>query len=484
MGESYPLMGIYNKLLTVKSINAVIMALIILIIGIGHFYYGELILKGAGVGWDGKIYRDIAMDFHNMIVDREISIYRLQRVFPSALLHYLLKLLQVPLESNVIMLSFRIYNLILLVLAAYLWGLICIKLKLTPQVQWLAFIGLFVNFMAFKYFFIYPILTDQTALFLGVLLLYFYLHDHKLGMILTSIVGMFTWPLVAYYGLTLNAFPKSNILITETKSSENKQGKILFVLMTTVIVLLMLKSTTLVGEWMKAPSLLYLSIMIVVFYIAFGSWFLYYKEVIIDAYHVLRSHKWINILISVIIMILLNLLVNYWGKEGNNSNLWLTLPETINRGVGLPAIFLVAHAVFFGPIVLIMLFFWDKMTIFTTRFGFGFWLVIFANFILSLASESRVLIAAVPFFIILVSLALNEIHLKPSFMWFFLVISLVFSKIWYRMNLDWKNGFSQAFYMNFGFSMSWEMYALQGGIILWLAVILYIMVRSSKNREV
>ena len=478
-------MGLYNKLLSYKSINAVIMALIILIIGIGHFYFGELILKGAGVGWDGKIYRDITMDFHNMIVDREISIYRLQRVFPSALIHYSLKALQIPLDTDHIILSFRIYNLILLTLGAYLWGLICVKLKFSFQVQWLAFIGLFVNFMAIKYFFIYPILTDQTALFLGILLLYFYLHHQNLGMILTSIVGMFTWPLVTYYGLALNAFPKSDRIITNDGVGEKvKWWRVLFVLMTTVIVLLMLKSTTLIGEWMKAPSLLYLSIMIVIFYIAFGSWFLFPKEVVFDAYELLRSHKWINVLISIIIMLLLNLLVYYWGKEGNNSNLWQTLPETINRGVGLPAIFLVAHVVFFGPMVLPMLFLWDKITRFTAQFGFGFWLVIFVNFILSLASESRVLIAVLPFFMVLVSLVLNEIRLKPSFVHFFLFVALIFSKIWYRMNLDWKNGFNQAFYMNFGFSMSWEMYALQGGIILWLAIIIYAMLITSERRVV
>ena len=455
------------------------MALIILLVGIGHFCFGELILKGAGVGWDGKIYRDISIDFHNMLIDKEINAYRLQRVLPSAIIHYTFRLFSIPLETNTIMMGFRIYNLILLVIAAYLWGLICSQVGLSMRGQCLGFIGLFINFAVIKYFFIYPMLTDQTAFFLGVILLFFFLKRSTAGIIITSIIGMFSWPLVTYYGLTLLGFRYGNGDINFGEKP-NEIWRFLLAAALVGLVFLMLKSTTLVGPWMLSPSLLYLSVLVALGYIFLGAWDFFNHRFFYNARAIQKQISWRMMLIAAIIFLTLTVSVAYWGKEGNYSNLWLTIPETINRGVGLPAIFLVGHFVFFGPVVLLILFFWKPMLQKSYTYGLGFSLVVLINFVLSLASESRILLAAFPFFVLLVIQASEQVKWKPSFFLFMLVLSLIFSKIWYRMNLDWKEGFNQAFYMNFGFTMSWQMYAVQGGLALFAALVLYVMRETSE----
>ena len=95
------------------------MLLIVILFGIGNLLFGEIITVSDGFGWDGKGYRDIARDFSSRVLENGFSDYTVQRIVPSLIVHYGLRLLQTPIIDKSILMGFRVLNFTLVVIAVY-----------------------------------------------------------------------------------------------------------------------------------------------------------------------------------------------------------------------------------------------------------------------------------------------------------------------------------------------------------------------------
>jgi hypothetical protein len=168
-----------------------------------------------------------------------------------------------------------------------------------------------------------------------------------------------------------------------------------------------------------------------------------------------------------------------------------TIAASLTRSVVMPLDFMVAHSVYFGPVFLLLLFYWKPFTTIIRNYGLGLTLVIWIGVLFSIDSESRKnipsYIMAVPF----LGLLVQKLALPARFLWLLGALALVYSKVWMRMNYPayddiWQHQRfpSQNLYMNLGPWMNHSMYLLQGAIVLVTAALLYTYLCNMKRKPV
>jgi hypothetical protein len=145
-----------------------------------------------------------------------------------------------------------------------------------------------------------------------------------------------------------------------------------------------------------------------------------------------------------------------------------------------PALFYVAHVIFFGPIIVLALFFWKSACKVMHQYGLGLSLCMAFGLLLSLNSQSRQLFSFFPLVVIFVVKAVDDISWRPYHLFLFAFVSVVLSKVWLLMGgapiyLDERKFSDQLFYMNVGPYMSDAMYSIQGTAVLITGVLFYLL---------
>lgn len=125
-----------------------------------------------------------------------------------------------------------------------------------------------------------------------------------------------------------------------------------------------------------------------------------------------------------------------------------------------------------------MIFLWRKMIEISYQTGFGLFLFALLYGLLSIGSESRQLIYALPIFVFLLCQGLDNLKISLKFAYSVLAISLIVSKFWLPINffpwpaklvfiegnaLDFPQ---QLFFMNFGPTMAAKTYLIQLVVML------------------
>ena len=189
------------------------LALILLTAGLLLTAFGEHIPLGDGLGYDGSEYGRWAMHWDAVVDGRiPVSAYRIFRMLPSFLAHGVLRLAGAPLTPGNVILFFEIYNLLLLCLAALAWGGIADALSLGGQGKFLGFIGLFCNHAVLKFDLYYPVLTDVSGYACAVFLLWAFVRARIWLTALVTVAGMFCWPPLLVYGAVVLLFPRRDQL--------------------------------------------------------------------------------------------------------------------------------------------------------------------------------------------------------------------------------------------------------------------------------
>jgi len=142
-----------------------------------------------------------------------------------------------------------------------------------------------------------------------------------------------------------------------------------------------------------------------------------------------------------------------------------------------PGISLVAHAVYFGPVVLASVLLWPRVCERIQGEGLGMVVLAWAAVVLSIASESRQLVSFLPLIAAFTVRAMEEISRPRWHDLVFLGAAVVASKCWLPLNHGPTTGnlleFPDQFYfMNQGPWMSDGMYQMQGAIVAALAAVL------------
>jgi hypothetical protein len=477
------------------------MVLLMLAIGLVNILFAERLTVNNGLGWDGMFYGAWAKDFHQAVIVHGIPDYYTQRFLPSAIVHYLMRLFRMPFDDPHVMLAFDFYNLALLALCSYVWGRTADRLSISVRGKWFGFCFLFLSYAILKNNFYHSVLTDTSAFTLGLLTFYFFLANNVIGMLIVILLGGFTWPTVPVFGALLLVLPRSSL-------PEGRAPYRLNLWLAAGVSLLCLGAILRLTDHRLAErialfpgilridtAVIYLSIAGVVGYLFFGLLRLLDHRGIFDVRYLLRSVKWRRVAavipVLAVIVIVRKLLSSgeLAGWTTNSSFVIYTLLCSLTD----PLIFLVAHAVYFGPAIILLALFWKQFCKSLGSYGPGLIGFMLLNLVLSINPQSRFQINAAPVILILLVSLFDRALLKYQSLVYWCLLSLFYSKVWYKFNTapqiydgtmtSLLNFPLQHYFMSSGPWMSQRMYYIQGGIVLLTGIVLYFVTGRSRLSE-
>ena len=204
---------------------------------------------------------------------------------------------------------------------------------------------------------------------------------------------------------------------------------------------------------------------------------------------IFESTSIIRILISIALFLCLNISIRWISSSAESTLSTFTfIQRTVIASIVRPIIFLLSHIIYFGPIILLIVFNWSSFCDVLVKYGIGLFIFVLLSLFLSLNSESRAVIASFPFFVIILINSLENRKFPYWFYWVFIVISIIFSKVWLPLgNVNFDGGYFrlpyQWYFMNYGPWISNQMYILQGVITIISALFIYLLFKKNIKKN-
>ncbi len=458
-----------------------------------YFIFGETIPFFDGRGWDGVLYTNIVQNFSFDYISG-FQHYYISRVFPSTIIYFFLTILKQPLTILNIIAGFRIFNSFILISGAFIWGKLTKELRISKSGRWLCLIGLLINFCVLKMYFYYPVLTDQSALILGIIQLYFYLKKKPFALFIVAVMGAFTWPDFFIGSLVLLAFPiqdKVTLVKGNNKISRTLAFIVSFLVLSLIIYFTCFDTTSLRFELVQIIyPLLSISMASVVLLIFVGINELIHHRNLLDFKSIRQelNIKWL--IIGLVGFIFIQLFIQFIGKPGSMT-LYTSLRLLFQISVVRPFNSLVSHFVYFGPLIIISLLSWKKISKTINQYGFG--LVLFFSYYLIqsiIIAESRQITPFFPALVAFTIKSVDDLEWDNSKLLIFGAVSLIVSRIWLPINGQRFFGPMiefpyQYYFMNLGPWMSNSMFFVFAVSMAITGILFYfILLKSGKNSTV
>lgn len=417
-----------------RKYNFFISLLISVVIG-AYYFLSEKIQYGNGLGMDGSLYGAIAKDFYSYINIR--GVHGLNRIFPSFFVHHLLLFLPDKITTQSVIYGFIAMNTLCTSIVVYLWNKIADELDISFLGRIVGLSALFMNYSVLKWIGYYPVLTDQVAFCLGGCVLYFYLKNQPLGLIVCLIIGLFTWPTINTMSLILILFPRQD---KEKQQSiqeiyyNNFQDYAFYIRGATIFLFVYIYYVLVYCSW--SPISIYpknfVGYCFLFFYMAYGM------------SHLIKNLSWPSLIIAVKrifrnkafwIAFLIYIPINYYQRKRGVPNEGNVLITMVRHALMDPRL---GYYFFFNVVLLTPLFAWTLLrwkfvaqTI--AKFGIGATLVFVSIMVLTFALEARSSITSLPF---IVAFTIKSLDDQVSLSWknvgVFLILSLWFSRVWMR----------------------------------------------------
>ncbi len=420
--------------------------------------WGARIPVAGGLGYDGQTYGWMAHDFEKALQTKSVSGFTLKRCLPSLVVGSCLSMLGIPRGPLEIVRGFAVLNLVLLIATVPVWHVICRDLKLTKRQTQIGLACLLVNYGHLRDCYFYPVLTDVPAFFFSMLSLAFWIRGQRLSLAVTTLMAMLTWPAAAFLNACYLLFPSHQELCAlknphHARPSTERTGQILkwtvvfayggLVLWVACISRLQLPHRVGCATPVN-NSLLPLSVSLLSFYLAW----LARASGSLPRFTQLINTNGIWQLVAVLITHSISgaFLARYASADPDyslTSTAWLRITQFSIEPVGLPAMFLLPHLVYWGPWHLALL--TSLPAAFTAArphaalyLGCGLYLAI------SLLSKSRQACYFVPPAVLTLCLALPRSWLSRVTGCEWAVLSWLASRFWLDFSLvgtaaDWES---------------------------------------------
>ena len=471
----------------IASPSPLILGLAALFLAYFCYRYGERIQVRGGLGWDGVTYARWARDFYGEIFVKRVDTYYIQRILPSAVVHYALRLCGKPLTDPQVMRGFALMSVAMFGVMGYVWGLVAAVLRISPAGRWLGFAGLFLNYVTLKHTFYVPVTTDVSAYCLGMLMIHAYLTGRTIWLAALTGIGAFVWPLTVQVGALLILFPRCE--------SENAdiappwRLHLIAAVAGTIAALLGIVYAVRTGPSLvnglveplylrPIHRLLVISYLVAAGYLCAGAVMLLRSRRLTDWREYVGRQKLAAVAIIVIVVGSARLLQADWSNGRHFFGVSEMLAITALTAVTKPGVFLVTHVAYYGPFFLLAAFLWRPICRLIHEQGVGLTLAVLLAFLLSLNSQSRywinVFVMVMPFIV----KATDDLHWRTAQYALVAALGVLFSKCWLPMNggpyTDRQFEFpDQLMFMTHGPWISHSMYVVQGAVILVTAFLLY-----------
>ncbi|HMG15961.1 MAG TPA: hypothetical protein VK590_10975 [Saprospiraceae bacterium] len=400
-------------------------------------FKGEIIPVNNGMGWDGRLYGNYTAMLDSAIIEKKINEYRFQRILMSVVLNKTMKAFNIDFTIANIVLGFKIFNLIFLLIALLYYLLISRKLGFTPINEMLGLAALFWCFPILKIPGYNPIITDVGAFAMGMMVVYHFFSNHRIVNICLILLGSFVYPTFLLFGL-LVIFPR------EAYTSSDKtyrKDRIIFPLLYLLIFCIAYFgyqaefSDTYANINPTNKNMLWLSILIAVSYCYFiGAFFPDFQK-IKEAF---QKINWLYVIPLIGIFIFVKYLTHtYATPQPQQMSTGRYIINIMKQSVANPGVFIVSHIIYFGLIPIILIWMKTQIVAVIRANGYGLTILLIGIGFMSLGSESRQLINFYPLFVILVILALQNMKpIKPIVAYGFVIVSLLLSRFWYIIGTE------------------------------------------------
>lgn len=510
-------MQFYQKLGFTRTI-----AFFSLLIGLFVVHLGERVALREGKGWDGVTFVYYTQHFDSLIQNRLINTkieepdltltHKVNRFFPSMVVHYALRTVQIPINTPNIIQTFAYYNLFCFVLASVFIGIIGQKFDLQEKSKWLLWFMLLFNFAVVKRSFYEPALTDLSAICLGIGLIASWASDSwkgLLGLIILAIIGAFTWQPITIYAYILLLFPR-NIKLIEHKNQYLNWffplffgSLFLFKFLTDYdqfgIRVFSQVQEIYYGQVPMYQKGLFVSAALATFYTAGYFGFLLKNCSFKNLIYFLKP----NLIFRIIPVIVLYFSVNYLNSLVTPNSLVSANDVTSGTVSGLataavqnpfsillsfiysplalhsPLGFLFMHAAFFGVVFIIATFFYNSFTqTLRKEGGIAFVLIFLSSYQSSLLNpQSRIGTALFPFIALLAVLVADRQRWSNGLYIFLILLNIFASKIWLPVGDFSDPAFSWVrWYSSFGLWANWFWTFLIGFLFCLVGSILLVFV--------
>lgn len=441
-----------------------------------------------GIIFDASVYARLVRDLYGQLA--AVGPYRIQRILPSAILYYVFRLTHVsPTDSHIIA-GFILLNTLSITLTGYFFSLIADHLSLSTSRKWLGFIFLFINFAILKHQVYSPILTDTVGYAVGMMMLYFYLARNIVGLLISTVLGAFVWPTMLLQGVILligyrrEEFGQS----PSVNRATSKRAAVIISLLISLFALVFILYLRHTGFKVVLPpfnSAFYISLAVVFLYVFWGMKPLLSTGELLNIKYLfsyIANRKFIFILVLVTLVVGLIKLSQHFltSPQGFNYPITRHLSVTFWVSILYPGVFYISHVIYFGPIIILLLFLWPDVCRLINQYGVGLSLCAICSFIMSLDSESRHMTNFMPMFVVFLAKATESLRWDWKHYSLLGVISLLMSKVWLTIGpLNLKGDVAtvlltnQRLFMSLGPSMSGRMYVVQGLVVLMVGIIIY-----------
>ncbi len=399
-------------------------------------WFGERIPSNNETGWDGKHYAHYVINFPQQLANGEIDSFHFFRLMPSFIVSLLLKLFHYDPNSTNIVHAFLACNTFLILACALYYFSLCNHFKIRKSVETIGFCGLFINFSILKHTFYYPVLTDVFAFAFGFFVVGEFMRKRWLTTFLAFILGTFTYSLFFITSFIFLIRSKSK-LIEILRIKIFPYAKWIFpTLMCLMCIIYFFWGNQILPQhynfnmdslWIIAG----LPTLLIYYFKIFDIKFSFQQSTII-------KFTEMKIVISIVIFFAIYFLLNHVIKSFTIpenevtplSFFWIIFCQAIDK----PFSFLIAHFTYFGPVVLLMIFYYKKIIAEISSLGWQIFLFIFIYLVLGIGSESREFINAWPAFVLVFVLTINKINFNKNHVIAFVIICLFQSHFWLKIN--------------------------------------------------
>lgn len=489
------------------------MLLAVLALCLVNMVIGETIPAGEGLGYDGLVYGNMVLELPALIREGRLNHYYAQRILPSAIVRWGMLAAGSELTVPAIIRAFRIYNLLLLLGVCWVWVRLVRASGLGNMACWFGFCALVLNFSMSRLSFYYPVLTDVTALFTGMLLLLFALQRRAFPLFVTAVIGAFGWQVIGLYGAMLllglcvdrserasDAKPPSHAGSASASVWAFSLGLGLAAYVAVLATRIGIGSNKLVLRWNVSVDLPRLeslitgipSLLAVVIAVA-----ILLQTSAVDL--LARRLRWqwrpaILIMAGLTVLVpmaVTRLIAN--ATLANPSSFATVLGYVLHPPSGKFLLPFVSIVVFWGPAALFMLFCWRQLCGAAGQLGPGVIGVLALSLPLALATEPRFVTAAWPFAVYAMVLSLRGLLVHHTAVISFALLSMFFAHFWLPLNwgrwptpdhADLLEFPKQIYFLHFGYWMGWPAFVAQSLMVLaagwWIR---YTLVNPAASRD-
>jgi hypothetical protein len=457
----------------------VLAALLIATIG---FLASEKIGLNDGLGWDGAIYAGWVGDFPGALREG-IDAYRIQRVFPAALAHYVLHIFESEISTRHVIRAFGALNILCTVLVALLWCRIARELEISDAGKWLGFAGLIFSFAMTKYASFNPVLTDTTAMAISTAMCYCYLRRWQFRMLAVITLGAFTWPTLIYIGAVLVLFPRRPELDVQVGPAPRNANLALAGLVTfyvglwTIYVLRDIKGPVF-GFLGPIEAVVPLSVCVLLVYLYFGLQELLNNARLFQPAQYFTPGNGLAVLALVVVIVGIKAVQAEASVRPGYMGLKTYLLLIGIEPVAKPGVSIVAAVAFFGPLVIVAMFVWKPVCTLIHRHGLGLTLAVIIGLIHTIDSESRHFNYLIPLVVPMVVKAIEPMGWRRGQYGFIVSLAALSTKAWLSIKGNFNDNVflypDQLYSMHLGPFMSTEMYVVHLAAVTMAALAIYL----------